>query len=107
MSVLRARRVLASLAIGARAIPPAEVVQILLGQNTGQNAVVITELRMPRTLIAIVAGAALGVAGALIQAVTRNPLADPYLFGVSAGASRCAWASQTKDHDRGTTRNAS
>ena len=79
--------VLASLAIGARAIPPAEVVQILLGQNTGQNAVVITELRMPRTLIAIVAGAALGVAGALIQAVTRNPLADPGILGVNAGAA--------------------
>ncbi|MFT4228604.1 FecCD family ABC transporter permease [Micropruina sp.] len=79
--------VIASLAVGARAIPPLEVLQILLGQNTGQNAVVVTDLRMPRTLIAIVAGAALGVAGALIQAVTRNPLADPGILGVNAGAA--------------------
>lgn len=78
---------IASLAIGARSIPPLEVWQILLGDDTGQNAAVITQLRVPRTLIAIVAGAALGVAGALIQAVTRNPLADPGILGVNAGAA--------------------
>jgi len=79
--------VIASLAVGARAIPPLEVVQILFGSDTGQNAVVINELRIPRTLIGIVAGVALGVAGALIQAVTRNPLADPGILGVNAGAA--------------------
>ena len=79
--------VIASLAVGARAIPPLEVVQILLGADTGQNTVVINELRIPRTLIGIVAGIALGVAGALIQAVTRNPLADPGILGVNAGAA--------------------
>ena len=78
---------IASLAIGARSIPPLEVLQILLGNDTGQGAVVVTQLRVPRTLIAIVAGAALGVAGALIQAVTRNPLADPGILGVNAGAA--------------------
>jgi len=79
--------VIASLAVGARAIPPLEVVQILLGADTGQNAMVIHDLRIPRTLIALVAGAALGVSGALIQAVTRNPLADPGILGVNAGAA--------------------
>ncbi len=79
--------VIASLAVGARAIPPLEVLQVLLGQDSGQNAVVINDLRMPRTLIAIVAGGALGVSGALIQAVTRNPLADPGILGVNAGAA--------------------
>ena len=79
--------IVASLAIGARSIPPLEVWQILLGDHTGQNAAVIMQLRLPRTLIAIVAGAALGVAGALIQAVTRNPLADPGILGVNAGAA--------------------
>ncbi len=78
---------IASLAVGARAIPPLEVVQILLGADTGQNAMVIHDLRIPRTLIALVAGAALGVSGALIQAVTRNPLADPGILGVNAGAA--------------------
>ena len=79
--------ILASLAIGARAIPPLEVIQILIGTDAGQNAMVIHDLRIPRTLIAIVAGAALGVSGALIQAVTRNPLADPGILGVNAGAA--------------------
>ena len=83
----RAGATIASLASGARSIPPLEVLQILLGNDTGQNAVVVTQLRVPRTLIAIVAGAALGVAGALIQAVTRNPLADPGILGVNAGAA--------------------
>ena len=79
--------VIASLAVGARAIPPLEVVQILLGADTGQNAMVIHDLRIPRTLIALVAGAALGVSGALVQGVTRNPLADPGILGVNAGAA--------------------
>jgi ABC-type Fe3+-siderophore transport system permease subunit len=79
--------VIASLAIGARSIPPLEVLQILLGDDTGQNAIVVSQLRAPRTWIAVVAGAALGVAGALIQAVTRNPLADPGILGVNAGAA--------------------
>ena len=79
--------VIASLAVGARAIPPLEVLQVLLGADTSQNAMVIHDLRIPRTLIALVAGAALGVSGALIQAVTRNPLADPGILGVNAGAA--------------------
>ena len=78
---------IASLAIGARSIPPLEVLQILFGADTGQNAVVVAQLRIPRTLVGLVAGAALGVAGALIQAVTRNPLADPGILGVNAGAA--------------------
>lgn len=85
--VALAAAVLASLAVGTRAIPPAEVLQILLGNDTGANASVINDLRVPRTLIGLVAGAALGVSGALIQAVTRNPLADPGILGVNAGAA--------------------
>lgn len=82
-----AAAVVASLAVGSRAVPPAEVLQILFGADTGQNTVVINDLRLPRTLIGMAAGAALGVAGALIQAVTRNPLADPGILGVNAGAA--------------------
>ena len=48
---------------------------------------VIRELRLPRTVIGLLAGAALGLAGAVMQGVTRNPLADPGLLGVNAGAS--------------------
>lgn len=80
--------VIASLAIGARGIPPLEVLQVLFGADTtSQNALVILDQRIPRTLIGLVAGAALGVAGGLIQAVTRNPLADPGILGVNAGAA--------------------
>ncbi|MFT4218065.1 MAG: iron chelate uptake ABC transporter family permease subunit [Micropruina sp.] len=82
-----AAAVIVSLAVGARSIPPLEVLQILFGDRGGQNAAVVNQLRVPRTLIALVAGAALGVAGALIQAVTRNPLADPGILGVNAGAA--------------------
>lgn len=78
---------IASLTLGARPIPPLEVLQILLGDLTGPNAVVVAELRVPRTLIAVIAGVALGVSGGLIQAVTRNPLADPGILGVNSGAA--------------------
>lgn len=79
--------ILASLAIGARAIPIGEVWQILLQGGDSQNAKVVLELRIPRTLIGLAAGASLGVAGALVQAVTRNPLADPGILGVNSGAA--------------------
>lgn len=85
--VLLGGAVVASFAVGARSIPPLEVLQILLGHDTGQNATVVLQLRVPRTLIGLVVGAALGVAGALIQAVTRNPLADPGILGVNSGAA--------------------
>ncbi len=48
---------------------------------------IIIDLRMPRTLLAFLAGAGLSLAGAVLQTVTRNPLADPFLFGISSGAS--------------------
>lgn len=51
------------------------------------NARIIYELRLPRTLLAFMAGAGLAIAGLILQTVTRNPLADPYLFGISSGAS--------------------
>ena len=51
------------------------------------NAQVLWELRLPRTVTAFVTGALLGIAGALMQVLLRNPLADPYILGVSGGAS--------------------
>ncbi|GGP86462.1 FecCD family ABC transporter permease [Shewanella ulleungensis] len=51
------------------------------------NQRIILELRLPRILLAFVAGAGLSIAGSVLQTVTRNPLADPYLFGISSGAS--------------------
>lgn len=79
--------VLLSLAIGSRSLPFSEVIAALVGHDGSDTAVIVRELRLPRTVVALVVGAALGVAGALLQGATRNPLADPGLLGVSAGAA--------------------
>ncbi len=79
--------VLLSLMVGARDIPAATVWGALLGTDTGTDAEVVIALRVPRTVVGLLVGAALGVAGALIQAATRNPLADPGILGVNAGAA--------------------
>ena len=80
--------IVASMIIGSRDIPLASVLQALQGgPGSTPDAVVIFELRIPRTIIGVAAGLALGLSGALIQAVTRNPLADPGILGVTSGAS--------------------
>ncbi|MFF3332827.1 FecCD family ABC transporter permease [Streptomyces sp. NPDC002888] len=79
--------VLLSLAVGSRQIAPAEVVDALLHAGTGDNAQVVRVLRVPRTAIGLLVGAALAVAGVVMQGVTRNPIADPGVLGVSQGAS--------------------
>jgi ABC-type Fe3+-siderophore transport system permease subunit len=60
---------------------------LLWHPDAGFDAVVVLEQRLPRTLVLVVVGAALGVAGALMQSLTRNPLADPGILGINAGAS--------------------
>lgn len=78
---------LASLAFGSRSIPFGEVFEAVFSSVDSDNATVITSQRGPRTILGLLAGAALGMAGALMQGHTRNPLADPGLFGVNAGAT--------------------
>jgi iron complex transport system permease protein len=78
---------LISLAVGARAIDPAAVWGLLLHDDGSEAAFVVRDLRIPRTVLGVLAGVALGLAGALMQALTRNPLADPGLLGVEIGAS--------------------
>ncbi|MDX8035658.1 iron ABC transporter permease [Lentzea sp. BCCO 10_0856] len=90
--VLLATAAVLSLVIGARSLSPAEVWQGLFGdpgtdQRLTEITLIVHTLRIPRTVLAIVAGVALGVAGALIQGHTRNPIADTGLLGVNAGAS--------------------
>ena len=81
-----------SLAVGARALSPAEVWHGLFAapesdRRLTEIRLIVETVRVPRTVLAIVAGVALGVGGALIQGYTRNPIADTGLLGVNAGAS--------------------
>lgn len=77
---------LVSLAVGAKLISAADIVSGILDPDHDAGAIMWT-LRIPRTLMGLAAGAALGACGALIQALTRNPLADPGILGVNAGAA--------------------
>jgi len=77
----------ASLALGATDIPFAQAVQLFLHPNDSTESLVVHTLRLPRTLVALLAGAGLGVSGLMLQAVTRNPLADPGILGVEAGGA--------------------
>ncbi len=77
-----------SLGVGAKFIPATTVLEAFINppQDTADHAIILQN-RLPRTLMGIAVGISLGVAGALIQAITRNPLADPGILGVNAGAS--------------------
>lgn len=75
-----------SLALGARPVPLSTVADALFGHAQGRDALVVTGLRLPRTVIGLAVGAALGVAGAVAQGITRNPLASPTTLGINAGA---------------------
>ncbi len=79
--------VLLSLSVGARSIPLGEVWGELLSPTDSRTGEIVRELRGPRTLLGLEVGLALGIAGTLMQAMTRNPLADPGLLGVNAGAA--------------------
>jgi iron complex transport system permease protein len=79
--------VLLSLTVGAQHVPFGTVLEVLVHPDDAvRDSLIITEVRIPRTLVGLLAGFALGLAGAIIQAVTRNPLADPGILGVNAGA---------------------
>jgi iron complex transport system permease protein len=80
---------LSSLAFGSTAVPLTRVVAALTGpwRDGDGAAFVVQTVRLPRTLTAMLAGAALGIAGLQMQTLFRNPLADPFALGISSGAS--------------------
>lgn len=78
---------LLSVVVGARDLPLGVVWDAVFAPEDVDQHFVIRDLRIPRTVVAIVVGASLGVAGALVQALTRNPLADPGILGVNSGAA--------------------
>ncbi|WP_018000565.1 iron ABC transporter permease [Paracoccus sp. N5] len=77
---------LASVAVGTRAVGWADIAAGLLGRSDGIAQAAVAA-RIPRTVLGLLAGAALGLAGALLQGVTRNPLADPGILGINMGAA--------------------
>lgn len=76
-----------SLGVGSALLPLSTVWDALVAPEGGIDHNTILQVRVPRTILAVLVGAALAVAGAVIQALTRNPLADPGILGVNSGAS--------------------
>src|SRR5688572_23978716 len=79
-----------SIAVGTVYISPGDVIKALLGESTGTSDVIVNDIRLPRVLVGAMVGACLAMSGAILQGVTRNPLADPHIFGISAGAGLVA-----------------
>ncbi|MEN9258381.1 MAG: iron ABC transporter permease [Gloeomargarita sp. SRBZ-1_bins_9] len=79
-----------ALGLGSVPMTAAQVVRALWGRGEELHQTIIWELRLPRVLLGMGVGAALGTAGALMQGMLRNPLADPYLLGIAAGAGLAA-----------------
>lgn len=78
------------MSIGSYSIPLRDVVPALLGSGDPAAVLVVHDLRLPRALVAVLTGSALGMAGAILQALARNPLASPDVLGITAGASAAA-----------------
>jgi len=78
---------LAALATGAMHLSPADVVRAVAGRGPETYRVVVRDIRLPRVAAAVLAGAALGAAGCVMQSLLRNPLASPFTMGVSQGAA--------------------
>src|SRR5690606_33460395 len=76
----------ASVVVGSRSVDGADILAAIGGSTNGFDEAAVAK-RIPRTLLAVAAGAALAVSGAVLQGVTRNPLADPGILGINTGAS--------------------
>lgn len=87
LAVLCAVLFVADIAVGSVAIPLSEVVSALFGGGSEEVRSIVLDIRLVRAIVAVLAGAALSVSGLEMQVLFRNPLAGPYVLGVSAGAS--------------------
>jgi iron complex transport system permease protein len=86
LAVLLVVAAVASIGVGATAIAPAEIWRTVTDFTGTNSQLIIRDVRWPRTILAVCVGAALAISGALIQTLTRNPLAEPGILGVTAGA---------------------
>ncbi|MFT3968944.1 MAG: iron chelate uptake ABC transporter family permease subunit [Micropruina sp.] len=87
MAVLLLVLAAVSLSVGRRVIPPSEVLDALLNPDAGGTATIVWSLRLPRLVCGICVGAALAVAGAVFQSVSRNALGSPEIIGLTSGAA--------------------
>jgi len=76
-----------SISFGAKQIAFSKIIEVLLGKDSDSIEATVILQRVPRTVFGILAGGALGISGALMQSITRNPIADPSILGVNTGAS--------------------
>ena len=76
-----------SISFGAKQIAFSKVIDVILGKDVDSLEATIIQQRIPRTVFGILAGGTLGISGALMQSITRNPIADPSILGVNTGAS--------------------
>jgi len=90
LSVALVALAVAGIAIGTIALSPGAVWAALLGRGDATTITVVRDLRAPRVALAALVGAGLAMSGAALQGILRNPLAEPYLLGVSGGAAVCA-----------------
>jgi iron complex transport system permease protein len=95
LSVALLIAIVAGVAMGVLSYPPDVVVDALFGRGDPTAVAVVHNLRLPRVVLAALVGASLGMAGAAMQGAMRNPLAEPYLLGVSGGAAVGAVVAQT------------
>jgi iron complex transport system permease protein len=93
--LIAAGAALLAMVTGAAALPAREVLAVLTGGGDATARTIVLELRLPRVVLALVAGGGLAVAGAVFQALLRNPLAEPYILGVAGGAAVGAVAAMT------------
>jgi iron complex transport system permease protein len=89
-AILLVLGILVSASVGESPIPIGEVVRTLLGLGSPSSELILLTLRLPRVLAAVLVGAGLGLSGALLQAVARNPLASPDILGIQSGAAVAA-----------------
>ncbi|MGJ8514992.1 FecCD family ABC transporter permease [Carnimonas bestiolae] len=90
LTVLLFAALLLALSLGSVTIAPTALLKLLGAHPPSLEATLVTQLRLPRALNAIAVGGLLGLSGAVMQVLLRNPLADPYVLGVSGGASLAA-----------------
>lgn len=84
--------VLLGAGLGSRYVPPVELLKAAFGYGSEESTHILMTLRLPRLLVALLVGAALGVSGAILQGIVRNPLASPDIIGISGGAAFAAVA---------------